>query len=491
MDFALVIEDKPDVPMYRRISDALKEKIVGGRLSPGAPLPSTRRLAEMLGVSRETVVRSYEYLQSQGFLKSSTGMGTFVTLQVPRANRAARGTDEETNLSRLEKLSGYAKRLLATDFVPYTSADLPELNYGAAPPDMLPLKQWRQAMMKHCRPEASERVDYALHPFGYAPLREAIAAYLTRARALHVTSEQVIVCAGPDLAFDLICRTLIEPGDIVGVENPGFVSARRAFLLHRATLAPVAVDDHGLQVQQLLNSDHDFKAVYVTPSHQDPTGPPLSLSRRRDLLSWAKSTETFIIEDDYDSEYRYGGTPMPALQGLDDGELVLYVNNFWKILFPLMPVSFLVVPLYMVPVFEKAKTIAERSFSVLDQYALTDFIEEGHLETYIRKVRTVYQRRRQLLVAALTVSFKNKLSISRDSSGTHLLVRFPDDLEMETVMESASDAGVGLVSTQPYYLCDAKTNEYLFAFGGANEAGIGPNIERFAQLLSERGGFPA
>lgn len=490
MDFALDIEDKPDVPMYRRISDALREKITGGRLSPGAALPSTRRLAEMLGVSRETVVRSYEYLQSQGYLKTSTGMGTFVTLDVPGEPRRRAGLDEEANLVRLGKLSSYAKRLLATDFVPYTSADLPELHYGAAPPDMLPLRQWRQSMMKHCRTEASERVDYALHPFGYQPLRTAIANYLTRSRALHVTAEQVIVCGGPDLAFNLICRVLIEPEDFVAMENPGFVSARRAFQLQRARIEPVPVDEQGMQVQNLIKSDREYKCVYVTPSHQDPTGPPLALPRRKQLLEWARNTGAFIVEDDYDSEYRYGGAPMPALQGLDDGEHVLYVNSFWKILFPLMPVSFLVVPSYMVPVFEKAKTIAERSFSVLDQYALTDFIEEGHLETYIRKARTVYQRRRQILVAALTAAFKNKLAISKDSSGTHLLVRFPSHLEFETIMESASDAGVACVSTNAYYLVDARPNEFLFAFGGLDEDNARLSIERFAQLMQERAGFP-
>lgn len=491
MDFALDIEDKPDVPMYRRISDALREKISAGRLQPGAALPSSRRLAELLGVSRETVVRSYEYLQSQGYLKTSTGMGTFVTLQVPGGGPKLRPADEEANLNRLGKLSAYAKRLLATEFVPYTSADLPQLHYGAAPPDMLPLRQWRQALMKHCRPEASERVDYAMPAFGYEPLRQAIAEYLMRARGLHVTYEQVIVCAGPDLAFNLLCRTLIEPEDLVAVENPCFVSARRAFLLQRAELEPVPVDGEGMQVDHLLKSDRHYKCVYVTPSHQDPTGPPLSISRRKALLAWAKKKDTFLIEDDYDSEFRYGGQPMPAMQGLDDGEHVLYVNSFWKILFPLVPVSFLVVPSYMVPVFEKAKTVVERSFSVLDQYALTDFIEEGHLETFIRKSRGVYQKRRQVLVQALTVAFKNKLTIGKDSSGTHLIVRFPADLELETVMESASDAEVALVSTAAYYLQDAPQNEYLLSFGGSEEDKIRAGIERFAQLLAERCNFPA
>ncbi|HEY9784906.1 MAG TPA: PLP-dependent aminotransferase family protein [Candidatus Obscuribacterales bacterium] len=488
MDIALTLEYKPGVPLYRQLAEALKECILSGRLKPGEFLPSTRDMAKMLGASRVTVVRSYEELVSQGFLIAATGRGTCVARRLPEeAQRVAMQMHVHHDLLPERKLvlSKFGKRLMQQGCVRSGSADLPELNYGAPPSEHLPVTKWREMLLRYSRgvndhAEVFEDED----PMGYRPLRDAIASYLSRARGVKCRAEQVAVFSGAQHALNLIARLLIDEGDSVVVENPGFPQAREQFALNGAEVIPVAVDECGLQVNELRELN-DCKAAYVTPSHQDPTGAVLPLERRTDLLRWARKTGAFIIEDDFDSEYRYGGKAVPALQGLDESESVIYLSTFWKVLFPLLPVGYLVVPHCLIPCVARAKLLTERTFPLLEQLALTDFIQEGHLERHIRRSRDVYAKRRQALIFALTTNFGKALFISKESAGMHVLVRFATTLSDDELLACAVKAEVPMVSTSDYYVDGERQGEFMIGFAAVDGEIIAEKVAALANLIKD------
>src|SRR5207248_2018921 len=256
---------------------------------------------------------------------------------------------------------------------------------------------------------------------------------------------QVLICSGAQRAVDLITRVLIDPGDAVAVEDPGYLGARQVFMAQGADLLPVRVDESGIVVKELhKNSTSNIKLVYVSPSHQFPTGTLLSLSRRLELLAWAGQQNAFIIEDDYDSEYRYGGRPVPALQGLDEGERVIYVGTFSKVLFPSLRLGFMVLPQSLVDPIARAKWLTDRQSPLIEQCALADFINEGHLERHIRRMRTLYAQRRQALVNAFDKYLNGRVTMLGDDAGMHLMVRFTTQLNEQELIDRAAIRGVEL-----------------------------------------------
>lgn len=336
MDFAINIDPDAPLPLHRQVYEELRRAILLGRLTSGGKLPSTRSLAQLLGVSRATVTQGYELLLSEGYLETIVGSGTFVCRQLP---------DELLNTAPIESklqpsnslvpLSAYGKSLSDKAFlrIPEQAVEI-SFSYGRPAFDQFPIDLWRKLISRHCHSKA-EVLDYTDNSLGYQPLREAIAAYLSRSRAVNCQAEQIIIVGGSQQGLDLITRILIDPNDGIAVEEPGYLGARRAFLAQGASLFPVPVDQSGLIVSKLTTGIiPKLKLIYVTPSHQFPTGAVLSLPRRLELLAWAHKTGVMIIEDDYDSEYRYGERPIPALQGLDQGNSVVYVGTFSKVLFP-------------------------------------------------------------------------------------------------------------------------------------------------------------
>jgi GntR family transcriptional regulator/MocR family aminotransferase len=338
---------------------------------------------------------------------------------------------------------------------------------------------------KNARFSDQALLSYTSDPLGYAPLREAICGYLIRSRSVRCLPEQIIVFPGAQAALDLVCRMLVRQGDKAAVENPGFPGARRSLLMNGARLCPIDIDSNGLMVERLYELDAPVRLCYVTPSHHDPTGVVMSLPRRLELLNWAESHQAIIIEDDYDSEFRYGDKPVPSLQGLDEHDEVIYLSTFWKVLFPVVRLAYLVVPQRLVDAFQRAKSLTDRDFQLLEQRALADFINEGHLERHIRRTRAIYARRRVALVQALTRHFRKRLDISDISAGMHVLVHFPAEMSHEQVMQGAHKARVPLVSSRSHYFDgEGKPNEFLVGFAHANEEEIHAAIERFAQELA-------
>jgi GntR family transcriptional regulator/MocR family aminotransferase len=491
MDFTIALDNQSTLPLHRQLYEELRRLILSGKLLPGKRLPSTRGMAKSLGISRATVTQSYEQLLSEGYLQTVIGSGTFVCSQLPDDLLEVPLTDANTTISTqpLVQLSSYGYNLLKTDYLTLNHPELFNQNlinfqYGTPALAETPLKQWRQLLSRHCRLINREMFGYAIDPRGYLPLREAISNYLIQSRAVQCEADQVIIISGSQQALELVTRILIEPGDDVAIENPSYLDAQRILLSNGANLLPIPVDESGIIVERF--SDYaaaKIKLVYVTPSHQFPTGALMSLSRRLELLAWATQTAAMIIEDDYDSEFRYIGQPIPALQGLDQGK-VIYIGTFSKVLFPALRIGYLVVPKELVSVITYAKRLTDRHSPMLEQQVLTDFINEGYLERHIRRMRKLYDQRRQALMQALNKYFGEQVTILGENAGLHLMVQFYTDFSDQEVVVKAAERGVKLVTAQRYYLTNAGKSEFVIGYSNLSEEEITEGVFRLAQVLN-------
>lgn len=485
MDLAIVLDSNAAQSLQQQLYEELRRAILGGRLPQGQRIPSSRSMAKSLGISRTTVTQSYEQLLSEGYLQTIVGSGTFVCAQLPDDLLRSTPVQSAQPMTRPPiKLSKYAVALAKTNVALTTEPDAPiSFRYGRPAFDRFPIKVWRKLLSRHCRTNPTW-LDYASDLLGYKPLREAIARYLTRCRAVQCEPDQIMITNGTQQSLYLMMRLLIDPGDAIALEDPGYLSARRIFLAQGAKLLPVAVDESGLVVKDLANySTELIKLVYVTPSHQFPTGATLSLPRRLELLTWAQQTGTLIIEDDYDSEYRYGDRPIPALQGLDQTHSVCYVSTFSKVLFPSLRIGYLVLPSSLVSLFAHAKWLSDRQLPLLEQQVLTDFIEEGHLERHIRQMRSHYNHCRQVLVQALNFHFGDQVTILGEKAGIHLMVRLHTNLSDEEIIHRAAQVSVGMIPAQPCYLKAHHPGEFIFGYSELSEQQLQEGIRRLAQVL--------
>jgi len=484
MEFAIALNPDSEHPLHRQLTEELRRVILTGRLLSGQRLPSTRALAQSLSISRTTVTQSYEQLLSEGYLETRRGSGTFVCSQLPDDLLHSEPVSSITSspVSSIQ-LSRYGAHLAETPFalLPEPTTEI-SFRYGRPALKHFPVGLWRKLLVRHCR-EDSTWLDYASDPQGYYPLRMAISQYLARARAVTCTPEQIILVNGTQQALDLILRILLEPGETIAIEDPGYLSARRVFLSHHATLLPIPVDRLGLQVEKLTKETTPIRLVYVTPSHQFPTGAVLSLPRRLELLKWAQQTETLILEDDYDSEYRYRERPIPALQGLDHSDSVLYVGTFSKVLFPSLRIGYLVLPPRLVSLMTYGKWLSDRQLPMLEQRVLTDFITEGHLDSHIRKMRSHYDLCRQVLVRALKDHFGDRVTILGEQAGIHVMVKFSIGLNETEIHQKAESVGVGLMPARPHYLRQGEEAEFVLGYGELDEATISEGILRLAQIV--------
>lgn len=489
MQFVLDLPVDSNQPIYKQVCEALIKAIREGRLKPGEKLPSSRELAVCIRVSRFTVIRSYELLTAQGFIQTTAGSGTFVSDRIPEGAFNVGSSPDypdqfHLNSTSLE-LSNFGNQLMiAGDAIPPDVELFPELNYGAPSIEQLPLRAWREVLNKCARFQDESLFQYVSDPLGYRYLREAISAYLTRARSVKCNSHRVAIFSGAQSAFDLVCRLLLNPGDSVAVEAPGSPSARRTLLAHEANIVPVPVDKEGLVVEELSKSAERIKLVYVTPSHQDPTGVVMSVSRRQELLNWADANGAFIVEDDFDSEYHYGDKPVPSLQGLDRSDCVIYLSSLWKVLYPVVRMAFLVLPRRLVQPVSMAKALVERDFPLLEQVALTEFLNDGILERQIRRTKAVYAKRRASLMLALVRRLKESLTICGASAGMHIIVRFNDTFDAEHIKACAIQTGLPMVGLEQHYLSASARHEFMVSFAHHSEESLTARVDAFATLLT-------
>lgn len=447
--FELVLPPRsPNVPAYRWLYESLRAEILGGRLRAGKRLPSTRDLAVQYGLARGTIVNAFEQLKSEGYFDGSVGSGTYVSQVLPekllyvasgQATKAALQRDRQAVVSdygrRAKLFSGYENRPIRA-----FRANLPAL-------DLFPMTLWTRITMR-CLRRMSTRQLMGCDPLGYKPLRHAIAEYLSVSRGVRCVPEQVAVVSGVQEALDLAARLLLRPGDHVCVENPGYPGAALAFQSFGAKILAAGVDEQGIKLPQLRSQK--VRLIYVTPGHQFPLGTTMSLGRRLQLLAWAKKSHAMIFEDDYDSEYRYSGRPIPALQGLDESELVLYAGSFSKVLFPALRLGYVVVPAGLVHHFEAALSLTVRHVPLLEQLVLADFMMEGHFARHVRRMREVYAERLSVLLEETRLRLSGLLESSPVEAGLQTAAWLRRGIGAESAAVAAAKRNVDVTPLNRY-----------------------------------------
>jgi len=467
-------------PAYRWLYEALRGEILRGRLRPGARLPGTRDLGAQYGLSRGTIVNAFEQLKSEGYVEGNVGSGTYVSKVLPDEllhvrRRTVAATDAPRRPQR--RISAYARRVSPFPVYeirpPRAFRDLPALN-------LFPTALWAQIAARRLR-RASSNLLLGCGPLGYGPLREAVADYLRTSRGVSCVADQVAIVSGTQDALDLVARLVLNPGDRVSMENPGYAGAAIAFESVGAKISAVPLDEEGIQIdpRRLRGS----RLVYVTPAHQFPIGITMSLPRRLALLEWAQKSGALIFEDDYDSEFRYSGRPVPALQGLDRSGLVLFAGSFSKVLFPSLRLGYLVIPSDLLDCFAATKSVSSRHAPLLEQAVLCDFITEGHFGRHLRRMREVYAERLSILMREGRQRLAGLLEISDIEAGLQTVGWLRDGIDGESVAKAAAVRDLELTPLSRYSRGRASREGLQLGFAAVDGDEIRRGIRELAAVL--------
>ncbi|WP_158927435.1 PLP-dependent aminotransferase family protein [Acidisphaera sp. S103] len=424
MTLSITLDTTEEDPLFLQIATRVRSAITAGHLLPGARLPSSRALAAQLAIARGTVDAAYALLAGEGAIETRRSAGTIVSGQIGRRIEVA-------EQSPLEFPS--APAAVCAEPLPFQMG-LPAL-------DAFPRKLWSNLTVRAAR--SMQPADLAdVDPAGLPDLRQAVAAYLGVARGIKCKPDQVLITAGYQGAFALVRTVLIRPGDPVWMEDPGYHMTRMALETAGARVVPVRVDAEGLRVAAGINAAPKARLAVVTPTHQCPTGVALSLPRRLELLTWAAEAGSWIVEDDYDSEFRYVGRPLPSLKSLDRGQRVLYAGSFSKVLFPALRLGYLIVPPELQTVFLRASRLLTSGLPMLEQKAVAAFMRNGHFARHIRRMRILYGERRRCLATALQAAFADRVTVELAAGGMHLLARFPGADDDSVLAKRAALAGL-------------------------------------------------
>ena len=437
------LDARTSTPLHRQVYDGLRTLILDGTLRRGAPVSSTRELAHELGVSRSTVILAYKQLRDEGYLLGRMGSVTRVCATLPDlALHAAPAPAREKADAHRATPSARAARMHTIPRRPDLTDHAPRAFRAAVPAvDMLPVDSWGRLLARRWRRASARALAYG-DPFGYRPLREAIAEYLATARGVVCSADRVMIVNGALEAFDLACRVILDPGDVAWLEDPGYFAAHGPLTSAGARIARVRVDAHGLDVAHGRQIAPRARLAFVTPGRQFPLGVSLSLERRLALIEWARSAGAWIFEDDYDGEFRYSGRPLAALQGLDPDGSVIYAGTFSKVLFPALRIGYVVLPSALVDAFGAARYFLDFSSSYLEQAVLTDFITEGHFERHIRRTRAVYAERQALLFALARKHLAGRLTLQDADAGMTVVGWLPPGTRESEIARAASERGV-------------------------------------------------
>ena len=479
------LEASSGAPYYRQLYDGVRRAILSSLLPAGTRLPSTRTLAAELGISRTTVVTAFEQLLAEGYLEGKVGSGTFVARHLPDdLLSVAFKADRESRPARSGRgLSGRGTLLAATRTTAVRDRGSPRAFRPGVPAlDEFPDAAWRRISRKVWRRPSGKLLGYG-DPAGYRPLREAIAGYLGASRAVRCVPEQVIVVSGSQQALDLAARVLLDPGDAVWVEDPGYMGARGALSGAGARLVPVPVDGEGLGVAVGVAREPDARLACVTPSHQYPLGVTMSLGRRLELLGWANRSGAWVVEDDYDSEYRYTGCPLEALQGLDSEGRVLYIGTFSKVLFPALRLGYLVVPSDLIDAFVSARELTDRHPPTVDQAILAGFIAEGHFMRHLRRMRALYAERQAALIEEAARELPGLLDVNPAAAGMHLVGWLPEGADDREASRRAADLGVEAPPVSLYGSVSGGRGGLMLGYAAVGDREMRGGVRRLASAL--------
>lgn len=496
--------DVPE-PLFRQLYGELRQAILGGRLMPGVRMPASRAFADELRVSRNTVLGAYEQLLSEGYLEMRPGSGTYVAADLPdlaperpatRHNSAkpmSGGT--KTGTIAPAELAKRAATLIDPEAASRVSSDRIDGSpwspcFAPGIPDCsdFPFGVWSRLLAKSWRDPKVALVNGG-DPGGYLPLREAVADYLRQVRGVDCRAEDVLIVSGIRQAVDLTCRLLLDPGDPVWIERPGFPGLRAAIAAQGGKLIHVPVDEEGLDVADGLRQAPKARLACVAPSHQYPLGVVMSLQRRLALLAWAREAKAWVLEDDYDSEYRYTGRPLAALRSLDDDGRVIYMGSLSKLLFPSLRLGYLVAPPQLTAALRQARAVIDDQPAMSTQPALAAFFQSGLLTAHVRRMRKLYAHRQQLLLAAAARHLAGRIELRPDEAGLHLVGQLVGTLatqyDDETVSGMLRQAGLVVPPLSRYDVGPQGRRGLMFGYAAVPDARIEPAIARIAQVLSE------
>ena len=474
------------LPMHRQLYDYLRDAILSGRLPGGFRLPATRMLAKELGVSRNTVMSAFDQLLAEGYMEGKVGAGTYVARVLPDQVLyvAAPPGDNNGALHAGRALSQRGRIVSNLPPSPARYRELPRaFNPGLPAFDAFPFRLWSSLLSKRWRNPSPELLGPG-DPAGYRPLREAVAGYLGAARGVRCHPDQIVITAGSQQALDLAARTLLDPGDTAWVEEPGYQGTRGALLGASVRLVAVPVDNEGLDIAAGIERAPHARLVCVSPSCQYPLGMIMSLARRLALLEWAAKADAWVLEDDYNSEYRYANRPLAALQGVDTEGRVIYVGSFSKVLFPSLRIGYLVAPPDLVDAFVAMRSRTDVHSPTLEQVVLTDFIAEGHFARHIRRMRSLYAERQAILVQAAAQELKGVLEVPPADAGMHLIGWLPPGTDDTAASTGAMSNGVYAPALSSFYLGTPGPPALLLGYTGVSENEVREGVHRLATALT-------
>ena len=493
--------------LSRQLYQALRVRILDGRLCSGTRLPASRDLAVSLGISRNSVMRAYDQLYAEGFTEGRTGDGTYVarlaaSVVAPKkvSTKVSTGlpTGLPTGLSTIpakssdpapaEVIHSRAIALLNQHHLNPPSVNAPRaFRVGVPAFDLFPFDVWGKLYAGFWRKPDLAVLGYG-EAVGYRRLRELIAIYLRSSRGLQCSVEQIVITSGAQQAISLCAQLLLEPGDGVAIENPGYRAAGHAFAVAGARLQGIAVDEEGMQVAQVEQSN--CKLAYVTPSHQYPTGVVMSLARRLELLAWARKTRGWIVEDDYDGEYRYSGAPLAPLAALDQAGRVLYVGTFGKIAYPGLRLGYLVLPVELVEPFSQRRAVDMRHSEISTQAVMAEFIAAGHFQRHIRRMRRAALSRRNALLSGWPEDILGCAAMPKVVAGLHVAVKVDSLAREKELVDKAESVGVEITALSSYWLPESSEPAdervgLVLGFAAVPEVDIASALERLKAVWRE------
>ena len=486
------------VSLHRQISQWVRRAILDGQLQPGQRLPSTRTLASELGVSRNTASTAYEYLHAEGYLERTVGSGTTVAHFFPEQRLADLGTPQALAPERLTispsplDLSAYGSAIAeqAGRIPPFFFQRRPErfqpFFLGMPALDRFPYPLWAQLIARHARRSLPQESDYQ-ESAGYRPLREAIAAHIAVTRGVRCQADHILITAGAQAALDLTARLLVDKDDVVWMEDPGYPGAWAALESTGARLAPVPVGADGIEVAAGRALAPQARLAFVTPSHQFPLGVTMKLEQRLALLQWACEARAWIVEDDYDSEYRFDGRPVEALQGLDSAQRVVYVGTFSKVLFPAVRIGYMVVPPTLMEMCVLAQRFQSTHPPILEQMALADFLAEGHYARHLRRMRALYAARQAALLTAIKRECGHLLEVDVPHAGMHVVGWLRQGVADREVARQATEQGLEVVALSAMSRRPLRRGGLVLGYAACSEADIQAGVRSLARLVREVG----
>ncbi len=491
MQLPFPIEFQKQAAIQKQVVEHLRRMIQDGALPPGSKLPSTRSLSEQLHVSRGSVVNAYQHLLAEGYVETQTASATFVSRQLPENFIRAKQMDEcLSSAAQKSPVPGtFAAQTSALRlFDPEQDKLFCDFRMGRAEKSFFPIKAWRRLI-----PECLGGAEYPLSqygdPAGYLPLRTAISEHILRARGVRCIPAQVIIVAGCQEGLNVIARTLVSPGDSVAVEDPCYQGAAGVFEAHHAKLLPIPVNDGGLDIEALAASE--AKLVYVTPSHQFPLGCVMPLRRRENLIRWAKQNDAYVIEDDYDSDFRYERSPLSAVKAFDTVERVIYIGTFSKSIGAGLRLGYVILPPQLLEAAVAAKSLLNNGHPWLDQAVMAEFMRSGAFEKHLHLIRKHYLGRRDHLIRELHRQLKTKCIVKGGESGMHLAIQLPHmRLTAHDLQLRLKAVGVGVYSLKesPARQIQRFENDdkiLLLGYAGLSEAKITIAISHLGQILNE------